>query len=134
MTLTKMTITVPDELVQRAERLTRITHRAVADLVTDALELGLPSLEASLIGGPPMSMLSDEEVMALTQARMETQSSARLSALLDHQQAATLTPIEATELEVLMQIYEAGLLRQSEALAEAVRRGLRAPLSDEPLN
>jgi hypothetical protein len=42
---------------------------------------------------------------------------------------ATLTTQEQAELLALMQVYQQRWVRQSEALAEAVRRGLRAPLT-----
>jgi len=47
---------------------------------------------------------------------------------LDRQQAGKLGEIEQAELAALMKIYEIGLLRQSQALAEAVHRGLLPPL------
>jgi len=54
---------------------------------------------------------------------------ARLSMLLDHQQAGTLTSEERAELAALMQLYQVGLLRKAQALREAVRRGLRCAFS-----
>jgi hypothetical protein len=68
-------------------------------------------------------------VLKLTELRLAPAQDRRLSQLLDKQQAGTLTEQERTELLSLMQIYEANLLRQAEALTEAVRRGLRGPLS-----
>jgi hypothetical protein len=53
--------------------------------------------------------------------------SQRLSELLDKQQAGALIPGERPELWALMRIYELGQLRKAEALAEAVKRNLRAP-------
>jgi len=41
----------------------------------------------------------------------------------------TLTAQEQAELLALMQVYQQLWVRQSEALAEAVHRGLRAPLT-----
>ncbi len=40
-----------------------------------------------------------------------------------------LTPTEHFELLVLIHLYQIGMLRKSEGLAEAVRRGLRKPLA-----
>jgi hypothetical protein len=56
---------------------------------------------------------------------MASQQSQRLSELLDRQQAGKLTLDEQPELWVLMRVYERGQLHKAEALAEAVRRGLR---------
>ncbi|HSO73424.1 MAG TPA: hypothetical protein VLU47_01180 [Blastocatellia bacterium] len=60
---------------------------------------------------------------------MDPEADHRLSALLQEQQAGTLSDLEGAELAALMKGYELGLLRQSQALAEAVRRGLMAPLT-----
>ena len=60
---------------------------------------------------------------------MEPEADYRLSALLDQQQARELTDLERAELAVLMREYEINLLRRSQAMAEAVRRGLRPRLS-----
>jgi hypothetical protein len=48
--------------------------------------------------------------------------------LLEKQREGTLTESERPELLALMHVYEQLWVRQSEALAEAVRRGLRKPL------
>ena len=60
---------------------------------------------------------------------MESEADCRLSALLSRQQAGQMTDVERAELTSLMQEYEVALLRQSQAMAEAVRRGLRPPLN-----
>ena len=72
--------------------------------------------------------LTDAQVLALTHLQMDPAKDARLSALLEQQQGASLTPAERAELDELMFHCEIGLLRKAEALAEAVRRGLREPL------
>jgi hypothetical protein len=51
-----------------------------------------------------------------------------LSELLDRQQAGELNDHDSAELAALMRIYEINLLRQSQALAEAVERKLISPL------
>jgi len=68
-------------------------------------------------------------VLALTQVQMPPQQGHRLDQLLAKQGEATLTTQEQAELFALIQVYQQLWVRQSEALAEAVRRGLRAPLT-----
>ncbi|MEH1797108.1 hypothetical protein [Nostoc sp.] len=65
----------------------------------------------------------------LTELQMESEQDARLSELLDRQQAATLTEEERSELQTLIQVYQEELLRKATALSEAVKRGLIEPLS-----
>ena len=76
----------------------------------------------------PVASLSDEEVLALAGAQMEPTQGRRLSELLEKQREGELTEGERSTLLALMQVYNQLWIRQSEALAEAVRRGLRKPL------
>jgi hypothetical protein len=62
---------------------------------------------------------------------MDPTQDQRLSQLLQTQQERAMTTAEQSELEMLMEIYQAGLLRKAQALNESVKRGLRQPLSHE---
>jgi hypothetical protein len=73
--------------------------------------------------------MSDTEVMALAQAQMSPQQGKRLDHLLARQREESLAAHEQAELLALMQEYNRLWIRQSEALAEAVRRGLREPMT-----
>jgi hypothetical protein len=73
-------------------------------------------------------MLSDEEVLALSELQLSEDRQARLSRLLMRQRENTLDAEGKRELDELMQAYERGLLRKSQALLEAVQRQLREPL------
>jgi hypothetical protein len=125
----QVTLGLPDDVLNRAERLATLARRDVKEVLAEAVELVLPPLDVVLRESRPVSELSDDEVLKLTELRLAPAQDRRLSQFLDKQQAGTLTEQERTELLSLMQIYEANLLRQAEALAEAVRRGLRQPLS-----
>lgn len=76
----------------------------------------------------PVSSLSDEEVLALTTLQMGVSEGRQLNRLLDMQQAGTLTEDNHRSLMALMQIYNQLWIRQAEALAEAVKRGIHPPL------
>lgn len=75
-----------------------------------------------------MNELSDKEVLALADAKLDKVQNDRLGWLQAKGKRDGLTQEEQHELMTLMQIYQVGQLRKSEALAEAVRRGLREPL------
>lgn len=122
----QVTVTLPEETYRRAKRLAQLTHREVADVLADALSLSLPSLAE----GRAFSIqeIADEQVLALTRLQLTSEEDARLSTLLDGQQADELADEERAELNRLMQVYQEGLLLKSEALAEAVSRGLIPPL------
>jgi hypothetical protein len=125
----RVTVELPDEVVSRAERLASLTRRDVSELLAQAISVMLPPVEAVLGESPPVSELSDDEVMRRSELRLTPGQDRRLSDLLDQQQAGTLTQSQCTELLALMQVYTANWLRQAEALAEAVKRGLREPLA-----
>ncbi len=122
----QLTLTLPDNVVQRAQWWAARTGRDVAEIVVRAANLSLPSLEGETT--TDLEALTDIQIRTLAHLQMEPTQDARLSILLERQQAALLTPDERAELEELMLHYEIGLLRKAEALAEAVRRGLREPL------
>ena len=75
-----------------------------------------------------ITALPDHEVLALSQLQMPPEQGERLGELLARRRERELAESERPELLALMQIYERLWVRQSEALAEAVRRGLRGPL------
>ncbi len=70
-----------------------------------------------------VSTLRDRQVIALTELQMEPSQDQRLTQLLQTQQERILTTSEQSELEMLMEIYQAGLLRKAQALNESVKRG-----------
>lgn len=125
---TQVTLTLSNELYERARHWAILTHRDLSETLTDALTVvltpmfTLPRLER------PVSLLSDEQVLALAKVQMRPAQGQRLSELLEKQREGTLAPSEHQEVVALMQVYNQLWIRQSEALAEAVRRGLWKPL------
>ncbi len=97
-------------------------------MLTDALIVVLTPVYTMPRLERPVSSLSDEDVLALSKAQMRPAQGRRLSALLGKQREGELAESARSELLALMQVYNQLWIRQSEALAEAVRRGLRRPL------
>lgn len=126
---TQILLELPNETYRRAERLAHLTDRAVVEVLADTLELSLPALDSFQTAQKPIREMSDEAVVALTELQMVSEEDARLSELLDGQQAGHLSVSEQAELARLMQVYQEGLLLKAEALAEAVHRGLLPPLA-----
>jgi predicted DNA-binding protein len=124
----QVTLTLPDEVYRRAERLAQLSSREVADVLADTIELSLSPVGLKSEAVEPVSGLSDEEVMALAELQLASDQDQRLSSLLDKQQAGTLIEAERSKLLALMQVYQESLLRKAQALREAVQRGLRKPL------
>jgi hypothetical protein len=125
---TQVTLTLSDELYEHARRWATITQRDLSETLTDALTIVLTPVYTTPRLERPVSSLSNEDVLALSKAQMRPAQGRRLSELLEKQREGTLTESERPELLALMHVYEQLWVRQSEALAEAVRRGLRKPL------
>lgn len=124
----QVTITLPEDLYEHAQRWALITHRDVPETLTDVLASALLPVQLERDTEVPVSVLSDEDVLALTNTRMTPEAGRRLGSLLDRQREGKLAEDEHRQLLALMQVYDQLWLRQSEALAEAVQRGLRDPL------
>ena len=125
---TQVVVTLPDDLYHRAERLAQLTSRRVAEVLADTIALSLTSLSAQPASVTPVTELTDEEVLSQANLQMTPAQDRRLSKLLDRQQTGELSDTERSEMLALLQVYLEGMLRKAQALHEAVRRGLRAPL------
>lgn len=124
----EVTLTIPDELLENAQRWASITQRNVPETLMDALKIVLTPIYADPKEEKPVATLSDAEVLALTKIQMNESQGRRLNHLLDMQQAGTLQDEDYPALMALMQIYNQLWVRQSEALAEAVTRGIHPPM------
>lgn len=121
---TQVTLRLPDRLYRSATRLAIGVRRPVRAVLTDVLS---SALDAWDVQDETIERWTDQRVLSQCDAQMSPRQSERLSELLDRQQSGQLTVDEKPELWALLRVYEAGQLRKAEALAEAVRRGLRAP-------
>ncbi|MBC5796516.1 hypothetical protein H5968_15510 [Sphaerospermopsis sp. LEGE 00249] len=120
----QITITLPDEIYQKAEHFARLANRDLASVLVDTIQFSIPPISQEAANLEPVSKLSDQQVLELTELQMKPEEDSRLTELLDRQQAGILTESEHPELQALMQIYQEGLLRKATALSEAVKRGL----------
>lgn len=121
---TEVTVTLPDDVFRRAEHLAELTHRGVEDVLADAVRLSLTPVAAEAVSSPAASSLSDDDLLALANGRMDEGRDRRLVSLQRRLGAGTLRDEERSELQGLMHAYQDGLLRKAQALREAVRRGL----------
>lgn len=120
----KVTLNLPESLVEHAKRFGEATQRDVGQVLAEALEMMWSTIGTAPELEPPMSMLPDHEVLALANSKMDPAQNERLGELQAKGKAQGLTDTERTELLALLHAYQTGHLRKSEALAEAVRRRL----------
>ena len=126
---TQVTLTLPDDLVKNAQDWSALTHRTVTETLTDALRSVLTPIEIDPTDEEPVSALSDEEILALAKVQMDELQGGRMGKLLEKQRESELDEEERRSLKMLLQIYNKLWVRQSEALVEAVKRGIHPPLS-----
>jgi hypothetical protein len=135
---TQITITLTDDVYRKADRFARLANRDIASVLADTIQSAIPNISEAATTLTPISLLSDADVLALTELQMEPAQDLQLSTLLvqlcctggNRQQAGLLTDIDRSELQILMRIYQEGLLRKATALSEAVNRKLIKPLSE----
>jgi hypothetical protein len=123
-----VTLNLPDEIYQRAERFARLANRDLASILTDTVVSSLPPLSDQIDALQPIEELSDRAILDLANSRLSEAQDLRLSGLLEKQREGDLVGDEPEELEALMQIYNEGWLRQTAGLVEAVKRGLMEPM------
>ena len=126
-----ITINLPESLAASIQRLGEATAREISDVLLDTLEIVLPTLdnlsEMSINSNIPD--ISDQEVLELANLKMDVVQNQRLGELQAKGKNTGLTAGERYELLILMSLYQMGQLRKSEGLAEAVKRGIKTPLS-----
>ena len=116
----QVTIQVSDHAIQHAAQVAASTQQSVEKLLSGLVESSLAEL--------PVELLSNQEVLALTELKLTPDEQERFSDLLYENREGLLTAEGREELERMMKVYERGQLRKAQALEEAVKRGLIPPL------
>lgn len=112
----QITLEVSDQIRQRAGLIAARTRQRIEDVLARALEAGLSD--------PPVELLPDDEVLALAKSKMPPMQEMRFTYLLGQNKEGQITAEELTELDHLMDEYDRGMLLKSQAIREAVTRGL----------
>lgn len=118
-----ITLEVPEALVHSARAVAARTGRRVEDVLAEWL--------AQIASALPIELLSDEQVLALRDLRLDSAQQAELGDLLERQREGLLAGAERARLDALLDIYQQGMLQKARALKVAVERGLQPPLDAE---
>ena len=94
---TQVLLTLSDDLYARARQWAVLTRRDLPETLTDALDIFLTPLLEPPTGEPPVTSLSDAEVMALAQAQMSPSQATRLDQLLAQQREERLSAPEQSD-------------------------------------
>jgi hypothetical protein len=128
MAQTQVTLTLPEDLYEHAQRWATITRKGLEETLTNALAIVLTPIQPEPELEQPVVSMSEKRLLAATKLQMQQEQGRRLDALLALQSEGRLAARQRGELQALMQLYDQLWLRQSEALAEAARRGLIDPI------
>ena len=126
-----ITLTLPDNILQPAQRVAQATQQSVEELLVTALQAALPTLE----GLPPdvvqhLVALESLDDQALWRVMLETvplDQQHQLHDLLLRNQAGTLTDVEREQLAILQQQADLVMLRKARAAVLLRFRGKRVP-------
>lgn len=118
--MVQITLNIPDQLAQEARFVAARTQRRVEDVLQEWL--------SHYISERPVTTMSNEAVLKLTDMQMSDYQQEELSNLLELNRENKLTPGDRKRLDELMTIYSQGMIRKAEALKEAVARELIAPI------
>ena len=115
-----VTIDISEETARIVNDLSARTGRTPGDILREWIDRSVTEL--------PIEMLSDEQVLVLCDLMMSEPDQTALSELLADQREGLLTDAGRSRLAELLDEYQRGMVRKSEALRVAVQRGLRPPL------
>ncbi len=117
----QMVIEVSEQAVNSARRLAAQSQQSVEDVLATWIDRMAVEI--------PVEWLADTDVLALADLQMEIEEQEELSELLAANREGGLDATSRKRLEKLMHEYRQGMIRKAQATHEAVRRGLRPPLS-----
>lgn len=121
---TQVTVSVPDAVYNRAKTLSQLIDENIETVLAMMLELSLPRFDPDVDLSVTVDQLDDMVLLSATKLRLVPAQNERHQQLLNKQQNETLTSNEINELQTLNRVYELGIVYQSQALAEAAKRGL----------
>ena len=126
-----ITLTLPDDVLQPAQRVAQATQQSVEELLVTALQAVLPALE----GLPPdvmqhlvaLESLDDQTLWRVMLETVPLNQQQRLHDLLLRNQAGILTDAEREQLVLLQQQADLVMLRKARAAVLLRFRGKRVP-------
>jgi hypothetical protein len=99
-----------------------------SDSATQRVERLLGDWFADIDETTPVEQLSDEDVLVLSEARLNYEQTAEMKLLLARRRINQLDRPGRERLEELMTLYQTTLVLRARALKVAVERGIRPPL------
>ncbi len=114
----EITLNLPEKVYRNFIKLAERKNRRVEDVITDKLQSEMLDYEDTLSGW------TDEAVLALANLKLPKEQANRMNELSELRQQNAASPVEDSEFEMYLEIYNNANLRKAYGIAEAVRRGL----------
>jgi hypothetical protein len=129
------TISIPDTLYEKAQRLAQQTSRQVDEVIRTRLEGALDEPAFDLPAGErdelkAMAYLSDDALFSMMREQMQRAKQERMSTLMDKNTRGTITVEEYKELAALVEDGERLTLRKATAMSLLMDRGYKVQLDD----
>ncbi len=118
----EVTLNLPENIYRNFTELAEKKHRRVEEVIADKLLDDFSSETVDFeetVGG-----WADDDVLALANLKLPKEQANRMSELSDLEQRGAISPVEKSELEMYLEIYNNANLRKAYGIAEAVKRGL----------
>jgi hypothetical protein len=134
MSLTTITVTLPERLYRRLQSLAQGTNRPISEVLVASAEAALP-VDSGPTGLPPavadelaaMRQLSDQTLWNATRPTLTPDRLSRLDDLMQFSTARVLSAAEQNELNDLLAEYDRSVLRRAQAFALLSLRGYPIP-------
>jgi hypothetical protein len=117
----QVVLTLPSAIVRSAKQIAARTQRPLETVLAEWLDRAAAEL--------PVESLDDASLLSLCEMQLSPADQAELDALLAENREHELDEAGRGRLDACMRSYDLKLLRKSQALREAVARGLREPLA-----
>jgi len=118
----EVTLNLPEKLYQNFSKLAEKKNRRVEDVIADKLQDDFSS--ELLDYEETLANWTDEAVLALANLKLPKEQANRMSELSELRRKGTASPVENSEFEMYLEIYNNANLRKAHGIAEAVRRSL----------
>lgn len=118
----EVTLNLPEKIYQNFSKLAEKNNRRVEDVITDKLQGDFSS--EMLDYEETIRSWTDEAVLALANLTLPKEQANRMSELSDIREKGAASPVEDSEFEMYLEIYNNANLRKAYGIAEAARRKL----------
>lgn len=126
-----ITVTLPELLIHRLQRVAALTYRTVDDVVASVVDTALsapPDLLPELADEiAAMALFTDEALWSASESSLSPAQQRRMRQLIQGSKERHLTSAESAELDHLLEQYDIAVLRRAHALALLSQRGFRLP-------